>query len=80
MSLDTPDLTEPVAAAAQAHYERVASEMPGRNWPDWDDLTPFDRNQIASTVLPIVTAAAPLIYKQGRSDEAIDRLRKELHG
>lgn len=67
------DLTDAVDAAARAWHKRIQDDRmdAGRFKDDgtpitWDDLTPLDQHAFRSLVLPIVTAAAPLIAAQAR--------------
>ncbi len=69
----TLDLTEAVDAAARAWHKRIqhgrmdAGRLKDDGTPiTWDDLTPHDQHAYRELVLPIVTAAAPLIEAQVR--------------
>lgn len=64
------DLTTAVDAAARALFDRNQAQRldsgrlnpaTGNRWT-WEDLTPIDKLGYRSLVLPIVTAAAPLIH------------------
>ena len=73
----TIDLTDAVTAAARASHKRTqdARMDAGRLKDDgtpitWDDLTPHDQHAYREFVLPIVTAAAPLIEAQVREASA----------
>jgi hypothetical protein len=58
------DLTEPVAAAAKAHFDRIQSQRrdAGRLNDDgspiqWEQLTPLDQHAFREFVAPLVSAA-----------------------
>jgi hypothetical protein len=54
------DLTAAVEAAARGWFESAPFA------PPWDDLTPEIKHRARETVLPGITAAAPLIAAQVR--------------
>ena len=73
------DLTEAVEAAARAaaeHRAFVGNARPNDGMSMWDSLQPDVQHLLRELVLPLVTAAAPLIATS--KDTMIERLRAEL--
>ena len=69
------DLTEAIEAAAQAHLAATAVGTAGVGWAD---LNPWQQHSIREYVLPMVSAAAPLIEAQVR--EQVAREIEQLAG
>lgn len=73
MSKNEPELTEVVAVAAQAAYERRVKELAenvGQDYADavpaWDDLSPVQKRGLLQESLEWIYPVAQLLYDQGR--------------